>query len=153
MHIIHRRLGQLALLAGLSGVGAQAFATSPAPQTDPLKEGMHMAEAAQASPALAKDFARLTQSLKVEWLKAYGTTSPAVVQTVDEKRYLVFQGCKPHDCTSESYVVLVHEQSQKIAGGAFVKSENDGPRFTQSHVTWFGDTEWDMAVALGKYLF
>jgi len=141
-----------ASLAALA-VGAPAHAADPKPAA--LGADMHMGEAAGAFPSLARSFHTLTAPLAkaAPWLKTYGTTMPSSAISVDDKNYVIFQACKPHDCISQGYAVLVDTASNTVVGGAFVDSTFDGPRITSSQITWFGEVEWDQAVQLGQYLY
>lgn len=118
-------------------------------------EAQHLYEAAQANPALQTAFAELVAPVieKAPWLKEYGTTAPPTKVTVDETDYLVYWGCKPHDCTSESYTVAYDTQAEKIIGGAFVSNQLSGPNANTSTIQWLGKTDWDLVKALGPYLY
>ncbi|MGE4335908.1 MAG: Ivy family c-type lysozyme inhibitor [Pigmentiphaga sp.] len=143
------------LSAGLAAfaVGAAAHAADPKPAA--LGADMHMGEAARALPGLASSFQALMAPLTdtAPWLKNYGTTMPSSTTTLDGKDYVVFQACKPHDCISQGYAVLVDPDNNTVVGGAFVDSTFDGPRITESKITWFGQVEWDQAVLLGQHLY
>lgn len=134
-------------------VGAAAHAADSKPAA--LGADMHMGEAAGAFPALATSFQALTAPLAdaAPWLKNYGTTMPSSAATLDGKDYVIFQACKPHDCISQGYAVLVDPANNTVVGGAFVDSTFDGPRIVESKITWFGKVEWDQAVLLGQHLY
>lgn len=141
-------------VAALACSASAAMAQPPAKAPGAIAPGSHMAEAAQANPALAAAFKQLMTPLKqASWVASYGTTSPSVIDKTLDTSYLVFHGCKPHDCTSESYAVLVEPGSGKLIAGAFVRSDADGPRLKESRITWLGDAQWDQALLLSKYLF
>lgn len=117
--------------------------------------GKHMYEAAKADPALSAEFKRIMKPFisTSSWVESYGTTSPSTIETVDGKTYEVYWGCKPHDCITESYVVLYSQQTRKITAGAFLQNSYDGPNLTKSAITWLEKTDFDSARVLGKYLY
>src|SRR5690606_6869917 len=104
--------------------------------------GEHMYEAAKTDKALTAEFKRIMDPLssKATWVESFGTTAPSTIETVDNKIYQVFWGCKPHDCTTESYVVMYNQETKKITAGAFLKNNYDGPNLTESRITWLGNT-------------
>lgn len=117
--------------------------------------GVHLYEASKADPALSAEFQRIIKPVATEspWALSFGTTSPSTTESVDGKAYEVFWGCKPHDCISESYVVMYDRSERRIIAGAFVRNVYDGPALNESRITWLGKTEFDSARALGKYLY
>ncbi len=129
-----------------------AIALQPA-KAEPV--GQHMYEAVKTDPALAAEFARIMKpiSATASWVDSFGTTAPSTLETVDEQAYSVYWGCKPHDCIAESYVVMYNLRTKEIAAGAFVQNNYDGPNLTMSNITWLGKTDFDLARALGKYLY
>lgn len=115
----------------------------------------HLYEAAQANPALKSAFEQIMAPVvkASSWLESYGTTAPPTVETLDNVDYSVYWGCKPHDCISESYVVMYDPTSKEIVAGAFVRNTFDGPNVIKGETTWLGKTDWDKAKVLGKYLY
>jgi len=125
------------------------------PHVNAEQAGTHMYEAAKADPALAAEFQRITKPVATDspWVLSFGTTSPSTTESIDGKAYDVFWGCKPHDCVSESYAVMYDRSAKRITAGAFVRNVYDGPSLTESRITWLGQTEFDFARTLGKYLY
>ncbi|NYT85811.1 Ivy family c-type lysozyme inhibitor [Pollutimonas harenae] len=115
----------------------------------------HLYAAAKADPALSAEFERVMMpfSSNSPWVKSFGTTAPATTETVDGQTYDVYWGCKPHDCITESYVVMYKQSTKKITAGAFLQNSYDGPNLTKSRITWMEKTDTDSARALGKYLY
>ena len=125
------------------------------PATFAEQTGQHMGEAAQADPELSAEFQRVMRSMLASalWVESYGTTSPSTAETMDGRAYEVYWGCKPHDCVSESYVVMYSPADKTIVAGAFVRNRYEGPDLAESRITWLGKTEFDAARVLGKYLY
>lgn len=146
-----RRSMRLNLLAGLFAVAAPVCASD-----QPLAslQGTHLFEAAQSDQVLAQAFAQTMEAIArtSPWVRQYGTTSPASIETIDGRSYVVFQGCKPHDCVSESYAALYDPQRGKMRA-VFVQSDYAGPSLTQSRLSWLGKPEFEHAKVLGRYLF
>jgi hypothetical protein len=156
MHRPNYGLIRFAVIAALCIAASCAYAqTSPGGAARPgIAEGTHLYEAAKTDSALAKAFASVMKPvLKGSvWVKTYGTTAPSAVETMDDRTYIVFQGCKPHDCVTESYAVMYEQATGKIYA-VFVKNGYDGPALKGSRLTWLGKPEFDQARVLGKYLF
>ena len=135
------------LLGAPLTLGIQAVKADTQPQ--------HLYEAAQENPALKAAFEEIMAPVvkASPWLKSYGTTAPPTAETIDTTDYKVYWGCKPHDCISESYAVLYEPVSKKIVAGAFVRNTFDGPTVVKADVSWLGETDWDRAKVLGKYLY
>lgn len=117
--------------------------------------GKHISEAAEADSALAAEFKRIMTpvSSSSSWVESFGTTAPATLETVDGKAYSVYWGCKPHDCITESYVILYSQDTKTISAGAFTRNDYDGPQLIKSDITWLGQADLDSARALGKHLY
>lgn len=115
----------------------------------------HLYDAAKADAALSAEFQRVTAPIvqQAPWVRTFGTTAPAATESLDDRSYDVFWGCKPHDCISESYVVMYDRQAKRITAGAFVRNTFSGPKLTSSGITWLGQAEVDEARLLGKYLY
>ncbi len=142
----------VARIAGaLCATAAVAAATAATP---PLAPGMYLADAVTTRPALAASYTRLTQDVSdVEWLRGYGVASPAEAVEVDGVNWLVFMACKPHDCPSETYTLLVHPDKGEFVAGAFVRNVSDGSSMRRSEITWLGEVEQDTAAVIGGFLF
>lgn len=118
-------------------------------------EQAYLAEVAENHPALAKQFQDMMQPFmrEADWLANYGTSAPGSKVSIDDTNYIVYWGCKPHDCTSENYAVLVEPKSQKLVAGAFVRNHYKEQNITHSNVTWLGNAELDVARALASFLY
>jgi len=149
---IRYSVAAMALTAAASACHAQSVQES---RHREVQAGMHMYEAAKADPELARGFAQAAKPVigAAPWVSNYGTTSPAEREEIDGRSYLVFHGCKPHDCITESYTILYDPAGRRIHGGAFVRSEYDGAILTGSRITWLGKTEFESASVIGKYLY
>lgn len=142
------------LKATTAAILALPLAIAPLPSSaEPA--GKHISEAAAADSALAAEFKRIMApvSSSSAWVEFFGTTAPATLETVDGKAYSVYWGCKPHDCITESYVILYSQENRTISAGAFVRNDYDGPQLMKSDITWLGQADLDSARALGKYLY
>lgn len=135
------------LLAMSSAIFIQAANAEPA--------GKHLYEAAKADPTLAAEFDRAMKPFfsSSAWVESFGTTAPPTTEKVNGQSYDVYWGCKPHDCVSESYVVMYNPEAKQITAGAFLRTEFDGPNLTASNITWVEKTDFDAARVLGKYLY
>lgn len=133
-------------------IGAPLLLTVSTVQAD---DSQHLYEAAQANPDLKAAFADLIAPVakKAAWIQEYGTTAPPTKVTVDETDYAVYWGCKPKDCTTESYTVAYDTKAKKMVGGAFVSNQLSGPNASTSSIQWLGATDWDLVKALGPYLY
>lgn len=118
-------------------------------------EPQHLYEAAQANPDLQAGFADLVAPVieKAPWLKDYGTTAPPTKISLNDTDYAIYWGCKPHDCTTESYTVAYDIKAKKMVGGAFVSNQLSGSDASISTIQWLGSTDWDLVKALSPYLY
>lgn len=67
--------------------------------------------------ATSKAFKDMTQGQKLPaWVVKGGTASPNQEVTIDGKKYLVLNSCKPHDCAAESIAVLYSPESKTLSG-------------------------------------
>ncbi len=120
-----------------------------------VSDPTHLGEAAQKSSALQKSYQQLTAPLldAAPWLANYGTTAPASAASLDNTDYLIYWGCKPHDCISQSYALLYDIKQDKLVAGAFVDNQSAGPNMDTSSITWLGQTSFDQARILAQHLF
>lgn len=134
-------------------MSASAVWAQPA-ETFPVGEGYLFQEVAK-DPALAQQFAEITAPLTTHfsWVAKFGTASPAQEVKVDGKTYTVYQGCKPHNCPAESYVVLYDTSSKKMLAGAFVQNQYEQGMLMDSKVSWLGAQSTDFAPTLSSFLF
>lgn len=143
---IHKQLFTLSALVSLALSCSSALAQE--------NQAPYLADQTQSHPALEQQYLALVQPLVEQspWLSHYGTTSPGVAVQLDNKPYTVYWGCKPHNCISESYALLVDASNQLLAGG-FIRNTFDGPKVSHSNITWLGDTQWDFAKVLIQHLY
>lgn len=148
---------KLTSLLSLSAVALLALSTVQAQpaQTFPIGEGYLFQEVAK-DPALAQQFAQITEPLNTHfpWVAKYGTATPAESIKVDGKEHTVYQGCKPHNCPAESYVVVYSPTDKKMVAGAFVQNKYDAPNLlVESKISWLGQNAADFAPAISHYLY
>jgi len=118
-------------------------------------EALYLYEAAQSDLNLVSSYKQLIAPVldKADWLRGYGTASPAQVENLDGTEYWVFAGCKPHDCPSQSYVVMYDPTQKKMVAGALVTNTYEEQDIQSSQIEWLGETNLDYTRVLGKYLY
>ncbi|ASR88504.1 Ivy family c-type lysozyme inhibitor [Alcaligenes faecalis] len=118
-------------------------------------ESVYLADLAKSNKQVAQQYQNLMQDVakRASWVKEFGTASPGETVSLDGRHYQVFQGCKPHDCTSSSYVVLLDAQAQTLSYGAFVENKESGPGWTSSQIQWLGNPELDQIRLMSPALF
>ncbi|HRL21876.1 Ivy family c-type lysozyme inhibitor [Alcaligenes sp. SDU_A2] len=141
-HFLCRLLAGGALLVPLL---ATAQSDAPVYLADLASTNKHVADQYRA---LMRDVAK-----RASWVNQYGTASPAETVSVDGRNYHLFRACKPHNCPSESYVVLLDAQKQTLAHGAFVENKTSGPGLASSRVQWLGEPDTDLARHMAAWLF
>ena len=146
------RITRTAALVSVCFASSIAFA-SPTPSTP--KAASYLAQEAETNPALAKSFATLTAPIanKAEWVKSYGTATPSVAVELDGQPYLLFSGCKPHDCPAETYVVLYDMKSKQMVAGAYVVNTFKDGSAVSSTIEWLGSPNFDQTTLLGQTLY
>ena len=115
----------------------------------------YLFDAVEKDEALAKGFKDLTEPLNKSypWVASFGVATPAVVESIDNKEYVLYQGCKPHSCPAEAYVVMYSPEDKEMVAGAFVKSIYQDGVLKESQIEWLGNGTFDSAAIIGKYLF
>lgn len=118
-------------------------------------ESVYLADLAKSNKQVAQQYQNLMQDVakRASWVKEFGTASPGETVSLDRRHYQVFQGCKPHDCTSSSYVVLLDAQAQTLSYGAFVENKESGPGWASSQIQWLGNPELDQIRLMSPALF
>ncbi|ATH98580.1 Ivy family c-type lysozyme inhibitor [Alcaligenes faecalis] len=118
-------------------------------------ESVYLADLAKSNKQVAQQYQSLMQDVAkhASWVKDFGTASPGETVSLDGRDYQLFQGCKPHDCTSSSYVVLLDTQKQTISYGAFVENKESGPGLASSQIQWLGNPEFDQIRLMSPALF
>lgn len=104
----------------------------------------YLPDIAEKNTAVAERFVHFFEPVagQAEWIKNYGTTTPARLVTAgeNEQNYLVFQGCKPHDCNTQSYLVLYNPKSEQFEAGALrTDTMTDQGTLTETKITWLGE--------------
>ncbi len=116
-------------------------------------------ELVKSQPAIGKTFSKLTAPVaaKHAWIKKYGVVVPVSEVTAGNEIYQVLAGCKPHDCPSEKYVVLIAKGTGKGIGAFVVNRYASGsqasPNPVSSSVTWLGQPDDAQRAVLARQLF
>ena len=141
-HFLCRLLAGGALIAPLMA-GAQT--------TQPV----YLADLAAADKQIADQYRSLMRdvSKRASWVNQYGTASPAETVSLDGRDYQLFRACKPHNCPSESYVILLDPTKQTVSHGAFVENKSSGQGLGSSRIQWLGAPEADLARQMAPHLF
>lgn len=110
----------------------------------------YLPDIAEKNTAIAERFVHFFEPVQdnAEWVKNYGTTTPARLVTAGdpEQSYLVFQGCKPHDCMTQSYLVLYNPKSEQFEAGALrTDTLTDQGVLTETRLQWLGDASDSLA--------
>src|SRR5690625_1118064 len=102
---------------------------------------LYLYEAAQSDLNLFSSYNKLTAPVfdQAGWLVNYGTAYPAQKVEVDNTEYLVFFGCMPHYCPSQSYAVIYEPKEKKMLAGAFVTNTYEGQKIKSAELTSPGD--------------
>lgn len=133
------------------------FAALPTAQAEEKQSQPYLYEAAETNPGLESSFKEIVAPVldQSPWLSDYGTAAPAEDVRIDEQEYLLFWGCKPHACVSESYVVLYSLEDKVVVAGALLKNNFDenNDLLKSAEITWLGDTQWDQASVISKHLY
>src|SRR5690606_3334539 len=118
-------------------------------------ESVYLADLAKSNKQVAQQYQSLMQDVakNASWVKDFGTASPGETVSLDGRDYQVFQGCKPHDCSSSSYVVRLDTQKQTISYGAFVGNKEAGPGLARGQIQWLGKPEFDQFRLMSPALF
>ncbi|WP_394064123.1 Ivy family c-type lysozyme inhibitor [Alcaligenes sp. WGS1538] len=145
MHTSNKLCRLLAGAALFAGLLANSQAADP----------VYLSDLAAASKPVADQYRALMRdvSKRASWVNQYGTASPAEAVSADGRNYQLFRACKPHNCPSESYVVLLDAQDQTIKYGAFVENKTSGSGLTSSRIQWLGKPEDSLARQMAPWLF
>lgn len=143
----------LAVLAAAPMLFSSAFTVAETVSKD--EELLYLYQAAQSDLNLVSSYKKLVAPVleKADWLENYGTASPAQAENIDNNEYLVFYGCKPHDCPSQSYAVIYDPKQKKMVAGALVTNNYEGQNIKSSETTWLGEADLDLARVLSKYFY
>lgn len=113
------------------------------------------ADLVKTQPAIGHKFADLTGKIarKHAWVKNYGVTVPVKEITLGDETYQVLSGCKPHDCPSEKYVLLIAKTGAKGVGAFVINQFSSGIHPSSSKVRWLGQPDEAQVAALAQLLF
>ncbi len=133
----------LATLGSLAFAG-QVYATNVYP-TDLAKQ----------EPRVASAFAGLTKTLVREhaWVKDFGVMTPVEETTLNNENYVRLSGCKPHDCPSEKYVVLVSKKDNHAVGAFLMNRQAAAGALSDSTIHWLGQPTDEQVAQLAAALF
>lgn len=111
----------------------------------PTFENQYLSDITEQSKDLAKSYTNLTQgaSKTVTWLPTYGVATPGVKVLVNEKEYIAFGGCEPHNCPNSSYVVVLDPSTQQFIKGAVRYETKTDEASHQTQLVWLGDYDED----------
>ena len=111
-----------ALVLSTASLATHAVESSTTPYV-----GNYIADVAKEHKSVADSYKIITEPVhaRFDWLKDYGTASPATEVTIDGKKYAAFSGCEPHNCTNSSYVLLLDPESNEFVTGAVLFQNDD----------------------------
>ncbi len=133
----------------LATLGCLAFAGSV------YAADLYPADLAKQEPRLASAFADLTKSLvrKHAWVMDFGVTTPVEETTLNNETYVRLSGCKPHDCPSEKYVVLVSKKDNHAVGAFLTNRQAAAGALSDSTIQWLGQPTDEQVAQLAAALF
>ena len=116
---------------------------------------VYPADLAKQEPQIARAFSDLAGNLKKKhaWVQKFGVTTPTEEITLGSSTYVRMSGCKPHDCPTEKYVVLVSKSDHKAVGAFVVNRLDNGAIPTRSNIYWLGQPNEEQMTALAAALF
>ncbi len=142
-----------AVLSSLLTVTASA--AQPASDTNTPFVNEYLADITQNNKEIATSFANLIKETPQEtaWLSQYGTASPGVLVTVNEKDYVAFSACEPKNCPNSSYVALLDPSTNDFVKGAvrYESAEDTTPH--QTTVVWLGDYDYDFVPTIWQQFY
>ena len=110
---------------------------------------------AKQEPGVARAFAGLTKNIvaKHAWVRDFGVTTPVEEVTVNNESYVRLSGCKPHDCPSEKYVVLVSKKDNHAVGAFSTNRQAAAGALSDSTIQWLGQPTDEQVAQLAAALF
>ncbi|WP_025373272.1 Ivy family c-type lysozyme inhibitor [Advenella mimigardefordensis] len=116
---------------------------------------LYPADLANQEPQAANAFAGLTKALvsKHAWVKNYGVTIPVEDTTLGSESYWRLSGCKPHDCPSEKYVVLISKKNNHAVGAFLTNQLAATGNVSDSTIQWLGQPTDEQVAELATALF
>lgn len=116
---------------------------------------VYPADLAKQEPKIASAFSDLAGKLKNKhaWVKNFGVTTPVDEVTLGSATYVRMRGCKPHDCPSEKYVVLISKSDNKAVGAFVVNHLDNRADPSSSNIYWLGQPDTAQMATLASSLF
>lgn len=145
------------LLAALfSGTALLSSTAALANETStPAFVNEYLSDIVQTNKDIATSFATLTAQApeQTAWIAEYGTASPGVEVSINDKSYVAFSGCEPHNCPQSAYVMLLNPKTNQFTKGAvrYDTSHEQAPH--QSTVVWLGEYDFDYVPAIWQQFY
>jgi hypothetical protein len=138
----------LALLLSSAGISVAA------PPPRPSRAQAYPQELSQSDPRFARAYAGFARAVgkKHDWIKSFGAASPVATKEIDGKSYYVVSGCKPHDCPTAKYVVLIDKANYQTVG-ALIENKTAGVVLRQSSIQWLGEPDERQLTEIASQLF
>ena len=116
---------------------------------------VYPADLAKQEPEVAKAFSGLTKSIvrKHAWVKNFGVSTPVEEATLNNESYVRLSGCKPHDCPSEKYVILVSRANNHAVGAFLTNRQTAAGQLSESTIQWLGQPTDEQVTHLAAALF
>ncbi len=116
---------------------------------------VYPADLVKQEPQIGSAFSDLTKTIvsKHAWVKGFGVTTPVEDTTLNNESYVQLSGCKPHDCPSEKYVVLVSKKNHQAVGAFLINRQAAAGALSESTIQWLGQPTDEQVAALAVALF
>lgn len=116
---------------------------------------VYPADLVKQEPRVASAFAGLTKTIvaKHAWVRDFGVTTPVEETTLNNESYVRLSGCKPHDCPSEKYVVLVSKKNNHAVGAFLTNQQAAAGALSDSTIQWLGQPTDEQVAVLAAALF
>jgi hypothetical protein len=116
---------------------------------------VYPADLAKQEPRIASAYADLTKTIasKHAWVADFGVATPVEETTLNNENFVQLSGCKPHDCPSEKYVVLVAKKSNHAVGAFLTNRQSAAGDLSDSTIHWLGQPTDEQVVELAAALF
>ena len=115
----------------------------------------YLGDLAQQHKEIAASFAKLTENSpeQTAWIANYGTASPGVAITVNDKDYVAFSACEPQNCPQSGYVVILDPNTQQFLHGAVRYESSAKETIHQTTVEWLGKYDLDFVPAIWQQFY
>lgn len=115
----------------------------------------YISDALKDDKAFSESFTAAIQPVLGDfpWVAKGGVATPAITVQKEGNNYLLYQGCKPHDCITQSYAVLYSPDQQEVVAAAFVDNDYMDQNLVNSQILWTGSEVTGFAPVLASYLF